>query len=85
MECKVNVKGGVLPQEEINAYIQRARQKFGTEPQGIDITVDGEYVERMSFLFDLRCVLGTFFSVLRQSNVREGAPESSQKKDGPAA
>ena len=45
MDCKVNVTGGTLPQEEIQAYIQRAEQKYGTKPQGIDIKVDGEYVE----------------------------------------
>ena len=45
MDCKVNVTGGTLPEEEIQAYIHRAEQKYGTKPQGIDIKVDGEYVE----------------------------------------
>ena len=43
--CDVRVTGGVLPQEEIQAYISRAEQKFGARPQGIDIKVDGEFVE----------------------------------------
>ena len=33
---------------------------------------DGEYVERMSFMFDVKCFFGTFFSVLRQDGVVEG-------------
>ena len=45
MTCNVNVRGGVLPQEEIDAYVQRAVQKFGKEPKGIDILVDGDEVE----------------------------------------
>ena len=45
MACCINVTGGVLPQEEINAYIVRATEKYGKEPLGIDIRVDGDYVE----------------------------------------
>jgi hypothetical protein len=45
MACKVNVEGGELPQEEINAYIARAKGKFGKEPERMDIKVDGEEVE----------------------------------------
>ena len=45
MDCSVRVTGGELPQEEIQAYIHRAEQKFGARPQGIDIKVDGDYVE----------------------------------------
>ena len=43
--CNIRVTGGELPQAEIDAYIARAEQKFGTVPQGIDIKVDGDYVE----------------------------------------
>lgn len=34
--------------------------------------LDGEYVERMSFRFDLKCFFGTIFSVLRHEGVVEG-------------
>ena len=44
MSCQVTVTGGVLEQQEINAYIDRAREKYGREPFGIDIHVDGDYV-----------------------------------------
>ena len=45
MACTVNVTGGALEQQEIDAYIARAKEKFGKEPFGIDIKVDGEFVE----------------------------------------
>ena len=45
MACTVNVKNGTLDQHEINAYITRATQKYGTEPKHIDITVCGDEVE----------------------------------------
>lgn len=34
--------------------------------------LDGDYVKRMSFMFDLKCVLGTFVSITRQEGVLEG-------------
>ncbi len=34
--------------------------------------LDGEYVEKMSFGFDVRCFLGTIASVLREDGVVEG-------------
>lgn len=45
MACEIRVEGGELEQGEINAYIMRAKEKFGREPRGIDICVDGDYVE----------------------------------------
>ena len=45
MSCIVNVTGGELLQQEIDAYIDRAKEKYGRIPQKIDIRVDGEYVE----------------------------------------
>lgn len=43
--CEVRVTGGTLPQEEINAYIDRAREKYRREPRAIDIAVDRDFVE----------------------------------------
>lgn len=34
--------------------------------------LDGEYMKRMSLLFDVRIVLGTVFRVLRSDGVKEG-------------
>lgn len=42
--------------------------------------LDGEYRRRMSLLFDIRCFVGTFFSVLRQDGVVEGAHPMEEQK-----
>ena len=42
--------------------------------------LDGEYVERMSFAFDIRCFLGTVMSVLRHDGVVEGGTGELNKK-----
>lgn len=41
--------------------------------------LDGEYVQKMSFLFDLRCFFGTVFSVLRSEGVVEGGTGEMKK------
>lgn len=38
--------------------------------------LDGEYVERISFLFDLKCFFGTITSVLKHDGVVEGGTGS---------
>lgn len=43
--------------------------------------LDGEYVERMGFLFDCRCFLGTAFSALRGEGVVEGGTGELEKKE----
>ncbi|MBR1821175.1 MAG: sugar transferase [Clostridia bacterium] len=45
-------------------------------PIEVKARLDGEYVRRMGFLFDLRCVLRTVFSVARAEGVVEGAQET---------
>ncbi len=47
-------------------------------PIPVKARLDGEYVRRMSFLFDARCVLGTVFSVLRHEGVVEGMQEEKR-------
>ena len=42
-------------------------------PIDVKARLDGEYVRRMGFAFDLRCLLGTVLSVIRRDGVREGA------------
>lgn len=44
MACTITVWGD-LPQAEIDAYLERAKQKFGREPRTMEITVDGDYVD----------------------------------------
>ena len=41
-------------------------------PIEVKARFDGEYVERMSFLFDCKCFLGTILAVLRHDGVVEG-------------
>lgn len=42
---------------------------------------DGEYVEKLSFLFDVRCFFGTFLAVLRQEGVVEGGTGAMSEED----
>lgn len=41
--------------------------------------MDGEYVEKLSFLFDLRCFFGTILSVLKHDGVVEGGTGTMEK------
>ena len=45
MACTVTVTNGPMEQGEIQAYIDRAKEKFGREPKSIDIKVCGDEVE----------------------------------------
>lgn len=42
--------------------------------------LDGEYVEKMSFLFDVRCIVKTVTSVLKSDGVVEGGTGALQNK-----
>ena len=44
-------------------------------PIDVKARLDGEYVKRMSFTFDVRCILGTVLKVLRSEGVVEGAQD----------
>lgn len=41
-------------------------------PIDVKAKFDGEYVERMSLMFDIKCFVGTVFSVLKSDGVVEG-------------
>ena len=41
----------------------------------IKAALDGEYVQKMSFLFDCKCFFGTILKVLRHDGVVEGGPD----------
>ncbi|MBO5090559.1 MAG: sugar transferase [Clostridia bacterium] len=43
--------------------------------------LDGEYVERLSFGFDVKCFFGTIFSVLRSDGVVEGGTGEIEKQE----
>lgn len=43
---KINVTGGTLSENEINAYVARGKEKYPSHTlDAIDIKVDGEFVE----------------------------------------
>ena len=44
-------------------------------PIDVKARLDGEYVRRMSFTVDVRCILGTVLKVLRSEGVVEGAQD----------
>ena len=46
----------------------------------VKAALDGEYVRRMSFLFDVRCFAGTFLSVFRGRGVVEGGTGQLHKQ-----
>ncbi|MGL4607833.1 MAG: sugar transferase [Eubacteriaceae bacterium] len=43
--------------------------------------LDGEYVERMSFRFDVKCFVGTIISVFKKDGVVEGGTGEMKKND----
>ena len=43
--------------------------------------LDGEYVEKMSFIFDLKCFFGTIVSVLKRDGVVEGGTGAMEKEN----
>lgn len=55
----------------------------GRDELEIDVKagLDGEYVERMGFLFDCKCFFGTIKSVLRHDGVVEGGTAVLKKTD----
>ena len=52
-------------------------------PLDVKARFDGEYVQRISFLFDCKCFLGTVLSVLKSDGVVEGGTGTldKEKKD----
>lgn len=47
----------------------------------IKAKLDGEYVEKMSFFFDIKCFFGTFLSVLKSDGVVEGGTGEIQREN----
>ena len=50
-------------------------------PIDVKAKLDGEYVERMSFGFDIKCFFGTITSVLKHEGVVEGGTGSMEKEN----
>ena len=48
-------------------------------PIDVKARLDGEYVKKMGFLMDLRCIFGTVVTVVRQDGVVEGGTGTLEK------
>mgnify|MGYP000861580693 FL=1 len=87
MSTNVNIVSGTLLQEEIDAYIAHAREKYGREPQGMDIRVDGEYVD-IDYDFGsvpfhrIRRITGYLVGTLDRFNDGKRAEEHDRVKHG---
>ena len=51
-------------------------------PIDVKARLDGEYVKKLSFLFDCRCFFGTITSVLKHDGVVEGGTGQLEKEKG---
>lgn len=49
-------------------------------PIDVKAKLDGEYVQKMSFLFDCKCFFGTIISVLKSDGVVEGGTGTMEKE-----
>ncbi len=49
-------------------------------PIDVKAKLDGEYVKRIGFLFDLKCLIGTVFSVVKSEGVVEGGTGALNKE-----
>lgn len=51
-------------------------------PIAVKAKLDGEYVKKMGFGMDLKCIIGTVFSVVRQDGVVEGGTGAMENGTG---
>lgn len=85
MDCRVRVLNGVLEQPEIDAYVDRAEKRFGKRPIGMDIRVDGDYVE-LTYDFGqqpfqrIRRITGYLVGTLSRFNNGKAAEERDRVK-----
>lgn len=49
-------------------------------PIDVKAAFDGEYVKNLSFIFDLKCFVGTFFKVVKHEGVVEGGPDAKDRQ-----
>ncbi len=87
MACRVEVLNGTLREEEINAYIAHGREKYGREPQGLKICLDGDYVnldyDFGAMPFDrIRRITGYLVGTLERFNNAKRAEENERVKHG---
>lgn len=54
-------------------------------PIAVKARLDGEYVKRMGFLMDVRCILGTVISVVKQEGIVEGGTGQLERQNEESA
>ena len=85
--CEVTVLNGTLPQSEIDAYIDRARKKYGRSPVGLTIRLDGDFVD-LDYDFGavpfqrIRRITGYLVGTLDRFNNAKRAEEQERVKHG---
>lgn len=50
-------------------------------PVAVKAKFDGEYIEKMSFLFDCKCFFGTFLKVIKGEGIVEGVQHRSDERE----
>lgn len=82
----INVTGGTMSQEEINAYIRHGEEKYSNNRiVGMDINIDGDYVD-LKYYFDsmpfdrIRRITGYLVGTLDRFNDAKRAEESQRVK-----
>ena len=85
MKVHVNVTGGEPEEHEIEAYIERGRTRYGEGLRGIDVELDGEYVNLTyhTVPFDrIRRITGYLVGTLDSFNDAKRAEERDRGKHG---
>ena len=82
---KINVIGGQPSEKEIEAYIDRGRERYGDGLCGIDVELDGEWVNLHYHVVPfsrIRRITGYLVSDLDSFNDAKRAEEKERVKHG---
>ena len=85
--CTITILEGELPNEEIAAYVVRGRELYGSRLNGIDIRVDGDFVD-LSYHLEkipfqrIRRITGYLVGTLDRFNDGKTAEERERVKHG---
>ncbi len=83
--CDVNVLNGAIPEEEAAQYVARGREKYGNKLYGVDVRVDGDYVDleylvRTQPFQRIRRITGYLVGTLDRFNNAKRAEEADRVK-----
>lgn len=84
--CRVTVVGGEMQPDEIAAYVEHARAKYGRKPDSMTLAIDGEYVDMDCRYFNpfarIRRITGYLVGSLDSFNNGKRAEERDRVKHG---